>query len=237
MPDWDRLRLKVRPMLDLSAPADALCTYYAFYHDPERTELHVHEDAHGRADGFAAICQTGQRLFQPTVVLRTPRAGVAPDLLRQALTPGRPYYVITTPDLRAAVAEAVQIERSQVSRVYEIDLSRFEMSINALVVPEEGLEGRPRFVIRSQEEVAAEAGLTWLSPHFAAVYIRTAPGAAERGWGQSVLETCTRWLIRAGRKPLYVVGERDKSAIAMAEAAGYVDTGAREFAAEGLCCL
>jgi len=237
MPDWDRKRLKVRSMLDLSAPADALPVYYVFYHDPERTHLHVHEDDEGHADGFVAVCQTAQRLFQPTVVLRTPKADAAVDLLRQALTDTRPYYVITTPDLRDAVTEVVRTEQSQFNRIYRIDLSRLKSSINVLVVPEEGLGGRPRFVIRSQGEIAAEAGVTWISPHFVSLYVHTTPAAQGRGWDQAVLVTCTRWSIQSGRQPLYIVDEKDKSAQTLAKTVGYVYTGAREFVAEGICCL
>lgn len=232
MPDWDRSRLKVRTMLDLSAPTDALYAYYALYHDSDRTQLHLHKDAEDYADGFLAVCQTGQRLFRPTVVLRTPKVDVAMDLLRGALSPGRPYYLITTRDLRSTVAEVVEMPEPQINRVYQINLPDFEYSINVLVVPKEGVEGRPRFVIRPQEEVAAEAGVTWISPHFAAVYVRATSAARERGWGRSVLATCTRWVIRSGRRPLYIVDERSGANIALGEAVGYVDTGAREFAGD-----
>jgi hypothetical protein len=223
-------------MLSLSTAADALYTYYAFYHDRERTELRVHQDADGHADGFVAICQTGQRLFQPTVVLRTPKVRVAVDLLRAALAPGRPYYLITTPDLHEAALEVVDMPDPQTDRVYEIDLSRFDYAINVLVVAEEGIEGRPRFVIRSREEVVAEAGVAWLSPHFAAVCAQASPGAQERGLARSVLATCTRWAIRSGRRPLMTVNVEDDGGTALAEAVGYVDTGARELAGDIVCC-
>jgi GNAT superfamily N-acetyltransferase len=235
MTELERLRLKVRPLLHLSAPADALYAYYAFYHDPRRTQLYVHENAVGRADGFIAVCQTGQRLFQPTVVLRTPDARVAVELLRLALIPGRPYYLITTPDLRDAVAEVMQMEQAQINRIYQLELYRFHSPINVLVVAERGLDDRPRFLIRSREEVAAEAGASWLSPHFAAVYVRTTPAARGRGWGQSVVGACTRWVVQSGRQPLYIVGEKNGPEIALAEEIGYVDTGARESAGEGVC--
>ncbi len=235
MTDLERLRLKTRSLLHFSAPTDALYVYYAFYHDPRRTRLYVHEDAVGRADGFVAICQTGQRLFQPTVVLRTPDAEVAAELLRQALAPGRPYYLITTPDLRDTVAKVVQMERPQINRIYRLELFRFQPSINVLVVAERGLGDRPRFVIRSRDEVAAEAGVNWLSPHFAMVYVHTTPAARGRGWGESVAAACTNWVIQSGRQPLYIVGEGDEPDIALAEVVGYVDTGAREFAGEGVC--
>ena len=191
----------------------------------------------GRADGFVAVCQTSQRLFQPTVVLRTPRPGVAVELLREALAPGRPYYLITTPDLREAASEVVDMPEPQINRVYEIDLSRFEYAINVLVVAEEGIEDRPRFLIRSQGKVVAEAGVAWLSPHFAAVYAQVTPAAQERGLGRSVLATCTRWVVRSGRRPLMIVNAQDGPAIALAEAVGYTDTGARELAGAIVCCL
>jgi len=228
-------RLKVRPLLHLSTPADALFVYYAFYHAPRRTRLHVHEDGAGHADGFVAVCQTGQRLFQPTVVLRTPDTRAAVELLHQALVPGRPYYLITTPDLRDAVAGVVDIEQPEIHHIYRLDLLRFQPAINVLVVAEQGLDDRPRFVIRSQGKVVVEAGVNWYSPHFAEVFVHTAPAAQRRGWGRAVLEACTTWIIRSARQPLYIASEGNGPSIALAEAAGYVDTGAREFAGEGVC--
>lgn len=235
MADLERLRLKVRSLLHFSAPADALYVYYAFYHDPRRTSLYVHEDGDGHADGFVAVCQTGQRLFQPTVVLRTPDARVAVKLLRQALVPGRPYYLITTPDLQDAVAEVVRIEQPEINRVCGLELFRFQPIINVLIVAEQGLDGRPRFVIRSQGDVAAEAGLNWASPHFVEVFVHTVPAAQGRGWGRAVAMACTTWVLRSSRQPLYFVTETNEPSIALAEAVGYADTGAREFAGEGVC--
>lgn len=231
----DRERLKIRSMISLSAPADALYAYYTFYHDPKRTELTIHEDSEGRADGFVAVCQTGQRLFQPTVALRTPKTGVAVELLRKALMPGRPYYLITTLDLQEAAAEVVEISEPEIHWIYKIDLSRFEYQVNVLVVAEEGLEDRPRFLIRAQEEIVAEAGVAWLSPHFAGVYVQATPPASERGFGRSVLGVCTRWVVRSGRHPLAMIDVQNHSITDMVEAVGYVDTGARELAGDVIC--
>ncbi len=231
----DDKRLKIRSLISLSAPADALYAYYAFYHDPERTELAVHEDDHGRTDGFVAVCQTGQRLFEPTVALRARRAGAAVDLLRRALTPGRPYYLITTVDLRDAAEEVVEMGEVEIDRVYGIDLSRFEYEVNVLVVGEEGIEGRPRFVIRAQEEVVAEAGVTWRSPSFAGVTVQATPAARERGFGESVLAACSRWVVRSGRHPLAAVDVQDATTTALVEAVGYVDTGVRELVTDVIC--
>jgi GNAT superfamily N-acetyltransferase len=229
------LRLRLRTMLHFSAPADALFVYYAFYHDPQRTQLHLYEDDDDRVKGFVAVCQTGQRLFVPTVVLRTPSAEAAVGLLRQALVPGRPYYVVTTPDLRDAVSEVVEISEPETNHIYRLDLPRFKPSINVLVVAEQGASRLPRFLIRAQGEVAAESGLSWYSPHFSELFVRTAPVARGRGWGRAVLEASTSWVIRSGRQPLYIVNENNEPSIVLAKAVGYVDTGAREFAGEGVC--
>jgi GNAT superfamily N-acetyltransferase len=233
--DLQSLRMKARIMLHLSDPADALYAYYALYHDPRRTALFVHGDAEGHADGFAAVCQTGQRLFQPTVALRAKNGRAAVEVLRQALVPDRPYYVITTLDLMDTVAEVVDVEQAGINHLYGLELIRFKPIINVLVMTEEGVGGLPRFVIRSREEVAAEAGLNWASPHFAEVFVRVEPGAQGRGWGQAVLAACTTWAVRSARQPLYVVNEANAPSIALAETVGYLDTGAREFAGEGVC--
>jgi GNAT superfamily N-acetyltransferase len=236
MADVDSKRLKVRSMLSLSAPADALYAYYAFYHERERSRLYVHEDAAGRADGFVAVCQTAQRLFQPTVVLRTPNVKVAVDLLRQALEPGRPYYLITTPDLRESVSQVVKMDEPKLSRIYELKLSRFEYQVNVMVVADDGVEGRPRFLVRSGDLVVAEAGVTWLSPQFAGIHAEAAPAARRRGLGESVLAACTRWVVRSGRHPLIIAAMKDDYGTTLAEKVGYVDSGARELASDVVCC-
>jgi len=231
----EQLRLKARPLLHFSDPADALYVYYAFYHDPRRTQLYVHEDDAGHADGFVAVCQTGQRLFQPTVVLRAANGRAAVELLRQALLPGRPYYLITTPGMRTSAEKVVDVQQFELNRVYKLDLSGLQFSINVLVVAEQGLEGRPRFVIRSQGEIAAEAWISWYSAHFAGLFVNATPAARERGWGRAVLTACTTWVVRSARQPLHAVSEDDPSSIELAEEVGYVDTGARELVGEGVC--
>ena len=130
--------------------------------------------------------------------------------------------------------EVADIEQPEVNHVYRLDLFRFQPSINVLVVVEQGLGDRPRFVIRSQGEIAAEAGINWASPHFAEIFVRTMPAAQGRGWGKAVVMACTTWVVRSSRQPLYVVNKSNGPSIALAEAVGYVDTGAREFAGEGV---
>ncbi len=224
------LRQRARTLLDLSAPRDGLAAYYALYHDPARTRLWLSQTG----DGFLAVCQTGRDLFRLLAVLRAARAESASKLMEQALVAGRPYYLLTTPELRAAVEEALTIERLEVNRIYRLDLRRYVPTLNVLVTPAPSASGTPRFVIRAQGQVAAEAGINWQSPHFAEVYVWTAPEVRGRGWGKAVVDGCVAWIIRSGAQPLYIVAEDNEPSIRLAESIGFVDTGARELAVEGV---
>ncbi|MDW8068277.1 MAG: GNAT family N-acetyltransferase [Anaerolineae bacterium] len=238
--DLAELRRKVRTMLDLSAPRDGLAAYYVLYYDPARTRLWVAERG-PRVEGFLAICQTGWDLFRPLSVLRARRIDVAHALLERGFSPSggglpyRPYYLVTTPDLLGIVEEALEVERVSMNRIYYLDLRRYEPEMNVLVTPTPSASGSPRFVVRSQgAQIVAEAGINWRSPHFAEVYVHTAPEAQQRGWGKAVLDACVTWILRSGAVPLYVVAEGNESSARLAESVGFVDSGARECAIEGI---
>lgn len=230
-----RARLEREGFLSLTDPSDALTAYYALYHPPDKTQLRLHANAAGRVDGLVTVCQTGFNLFQPTVALRAPGSEVAVELLRQALHPGRPYYVVTTLALGAAVRAVVHLERESRNRIYRFDPRRYRPEINVLVQPARAADGSPKFVIRSQDQVAAEAGLNWRSLHFAELFVYTQPQSRGRGWGQAVVAQLAITLIQSGVQPLYMVAAGNKASIRLAESAGFVDTGAREFTGAGLC--
>lgn len=229
--ELNRRRRRARLMLDLSSPRDALPAYYALHHDADRTELFVEEDE-GRVTGFLAVCQTGRDLFRKMAVLRTRNTEAARSLLQRGLQPRRPYYLVTTLDLQPVVEAVMDVEQAEVHRVYRMRLSRYAPRINVLVVPITNPDGSRRFVIRSQGEIAAEAGINWRLPHFAEVYVWVVPEAQGRGWGKSVLESCVSWIFRSGAQPLYVVAEDNRASIRLAESVGFVDTHAREYAAD-----
>ena len=232
--DLTVLRQWVRPLLNLSAPRDGLAVYYALYHDPARTRLLVEPEA-GLTDGFLAVCQTGRDLFRMLVVLRARAPETAAALLRRGLLPGRPYYLLTTPELREPVEAALEVERSDVHRIYRLDLRRYMPIVNVLVTPAQAADGSPRFVIRSAEgEVAAESGFNWRSPHFAEVYVHTDAQARQRGWGRAAANACVTWIVRSGSQPLYRAAEGNVPSIHLATSLGFVDTGARELAVEGV---
>jgi hypothetical protein len=229
-----RVRLERGAFLSLTEPRDALAAYYALYHDPRRTQLWLHSSPDGQIGGFVAACQTGFNLFQPTVVLRARDEEIAMDLLRQALHPGRPYYVVTTPALDLVLRQEMQLEQEEINRVFLFDPNLHQPEINVLVQSARTPDGSPRFFIRSQGETASEAGVNWLSPHFAELYVHTQPWARERGWGKSVLSSCAFSLIQAQVRPLYMVSTGDEISERLAQSVGFVDTGAREYAGSGI---
>jgi len=228
-----RTRLERERFLSLNEPRDALAAYYALYHDPARTQLWLRCDARERINGLVTVCQTGFNLFQPTVVLRARDDETAITLLDEALFPGRPYYIVTTPTLSPVVRAVVQLEQEEYNRVYLFDPRRHRPEINVLVQPARVPDGSPRFVIRAQDQVASEAGVNWRSPHFAELFVRTQPWAQGRGWGKAVVAACATTLLQAGVQPLYMVSEGNEASIRLAESVGFVDTGAREFAGSG----
>lgn len=226
-------RRTIQPLLSPTAPADALASYYALWHDPRRTQLTVHYDAQRRADAFLAVCQTGADLFRPLVVLRAPGETVAVELLSAALTPHRPYLVLVPVALAPAVRETMGLTRVIQARLYCLDPSRFEPVINVLVQRVASAEGTLRFQIESQGQIMAMAGTNWHSPTFAELFVYVHPGARERGWGKSVVSACTAALLEEGLRPLYMAEEGNEASIRIAEGLGYTDAGWREFIAEG----
>lgn len=226
-------RRAIQPLLSPTDPADALASYYALWHDPRRTQLTVHYDARGKADGFLAACQTGADLFRPLVVLRAPDPAVAVELLSTALTPLRPYLILVPVVLAPAVRETMDLTRTTWARLYCLDPSRFEPVINVLVQRVASAEGTLRFQIESQGQIMAMAGTNWHSPRFAEVFVYVHPAARERGWGKSVVSACTAALLEEGLQPLYMAEEGNEASVRIAEGLGYTDTGWREFIAEG----
>jgi GNAT superfamily N-acetyltransferase len=231
--ELNQKRRAIRPLLSSTDPADALTSYYALWHDPRRTQVTLHRDTQGQVDGFIAVCQTGADLFRPLVTLRAPDGQAVGDLLRAALAPNRPYQVIVPITVASVVREQMEIKRSTVDCIYQLDPSRFEPIVNVLVQRVAGADIAPRFQIEAQGQVVAMSGTNWRSPAFAEVFVYVHPSGRERGWGKSVVSACTAALLEEHLRPLYMVEEENVASIRIAEGLGYVDTGLREFAGEG----
>jgi predicted GNAT family acetyltransferase len=92
-------------------------------------------------------------------------------------------------------------------------------------------DGTPRCVI-SSGDLRSIAGVNWLSPAFAEIYVHTDAAARQRGWGESVVSAVTQAVLESGRTPLYLVEAENDVSRALAEKLGYVDTGARQVYAD-----
>lgn len=224
-----RLRERVRPLLGERAAADALANYYVFHHPAERTELFVHPEGDGPADGFLVRARTGMDLFRPLVTFRARDEAGARALFAAGLPPARPVY-LTVPDALGLWAKRnLSLTDAELHRVYRFEPQAYEPQINVLVMTSRGPDGLPRCEIRANDRAGAVAGVNWQSERFAEVYVYTEQAVRGRGWGKAVVRCLVGQLLKAGRIPLYVVSENNTYSIRLAEAVGFLDSGHREF--------
>lgn len=217
-------------LIDPTAPEDALTNYYAFQHP--RTSLRTFSRG-GSVEGFLAICQTGQDLFAPLVVMRAFSDDVLGALMQEHLDPRREYLFNVRTDMVAALHRYLTTRDEVISRIYTVDQAVFRPVINVLVQQSSTANGHPRFEIRSGGEVAAVAAVGWQSDRFAEIGVSTVPTQRRRGWGKAVVSACTSVVLAAGLTPLYVVAEDNQPSIHIAEALGYRFIGKREFSCRG----
>ena len=227
-------RQAIAPLLRDHSPEDALAAYYALHHSEIRTKLTVHRDERGHALGFMAVCQTGFDLFQPLVILRAPTTEMAAWLLRNGLSPARSYHVLVPPALAPAVEAEMNTQAAATHLLFEARRANFQPVINVLVTSLRGPDGGTRFAIRAADgSVAAESGTNWRTDEFAEVFVHVEFAARGRGLGKSVVSACTAHLFESNLRPLYFVDQDNAESVAVAEALGYTDTGARERAYVG----
>jgi GNAT superfamily N-acetyltransferase len=235
-------RQAIQHLLDPN-PADALASYYAFYHSQERTTLLVHRDEGGRADGFIALCRTGMDLFRPLLTLRAESEEVAADLLKNALPPEAAVIIVVPLALRPVIEAFFTVSGETEADIYRLGRRDFQPIINVLVTRAPTPGGDPRFVIRGQSfdrgarsvgPALAAAGINWRSPHFADIYVQTNPQARGRGFGKSVVSALSNWLLEQNVTPLYTVPEDNETSIRLARGLGYKETGARAFLCDGV---
>ncbi|MBN1681816.1 MAG: GNAT family N-acetyltransferase [Anaerolineae bacterium] len=223
-------RTQVRRLLDDSNPADAPTAYYALFHPPARSTLHVLTGETGQVDGFAGCFQTGIDLFRPLVTLACQDAACAADALAATLTPGRPYILFANMNQLPLVGGSLQINNHRVLQIYQLDSRRFEPVVNVLVQCKI-TDDVPRCWIDSGG-LQAVSGVNWQSPAFAEIYVQTDTQARERGWGQSVTSSVVQAVLESGRIPLYLVENDNVPSRRLAENLGFVDTGARQVYAD-----
>jgi FR47-like protein len=223
------LRDNARALLNEFDAADALACYYTLHHDPRRTELFMHRDAEGHVDGYAVRCQTGFDLFRPLITLRLRGGETAlPDLLEEALVPGRPYLMVVPEGYVERMTAYVALTDLNVNMVLRLDPARYQPEMNVLVTRRTDNEGNPRTEIKRGKQVVASAGVNWRSPIFAEVYVNVAESQRQQGYGRSVVSALMAELLHIKVTPLYAVAETNSASRALAEAVGFVETGARE---------
>ena len=227
-------RRAIRHLLRSDDASDALASYYALWHDPRRTKLIVqYGPERAAAEGFIALARTGADLFRPVVTLRANSKDVAARLLQTALAPNRPYQLVVPIQFASTLRERLELTQPQLHHVYQLRPSLFQPVVNVLLQHSAGPDGAQRFRIESQGELMALSGTNWRSPTFAEVFVYVHPHAQSRGWGKSVVSACTADLLKQRLRPLYLVESDNHTSTRIAEALGYVDTGAREFSVEG----
>jgi ribosomal protein S18 acetylase RimI-like enzyme len=230
-------REAIRPLLDSHWPADAMATYYAFYHPSDRVRLVIYPAESRLASGYVALARTGIDLFRPFVTLRLPPLDMegSVNLLYSALPAGSAVILTGPVEYRPLLTALFEVQKEDVLRLYAMHEASLEPEINVLVTAGSGPGGSPRRVIVQPDEgVVASAGLNWQSPHFAEIAVNTAPHYRRRGWGRAVVVGLAQEVLAGGRTPLYVVTDDNQASIALAESAGFTDTGAREVMLEGI---
>ena len=236
--ELERVRPRVRPLLDTRSPADALASYYALHHAADRSELFVQPenaaDSNAPLTGFLVRARTGLDLFRPLVTFRAQNEADAAALFERGLMPGRPAYLTVPVALAPWANKHLAVTDAELHRVYRLNPQRYQPILNVLAVTSNGADGLPRVEIRSGERAGAVAGINWQSPDFAEVYVYTDPAVRGRGWGKSVVASLVGQISHSGRTPLYVVAESNEYSIRLAEAVGFDDTGHREYVGQAV---
>jgi hypothetical protein len=229
------LRDNARELLNEFDAADALASYYTLHHDSKRTALFMHRDAKNKLDGYLVRCQTGFDLFRPLVTLRL-RGGESalPDLLDEALAPGRPYLAVIPANYAEKLKPYATLTDASLNIVLRLDPARFQPEMNVLVNRRTDAEGNPRAEIKHGDRVIAAAGVNWRSPVFAEIFVNVTGDEQGRGYGRTVVGALVAELLHTSITPLYAVAESNAASLELAEAVGFVDTGAREIMAQAV---
>jgi L-amino acid N-acyltransferase YncA len=97
-----------------------------------------------------------------------------------------------------------------------------------MVVTRTDRDGNPRAEVKQGDTAAAVAGVNWVSPIFAEVFVQVQPDSRKRGWGRAVVRALCAELLKRQVTPLYSVAEDNDDSFSLADDVGFVETGARE---------
>ncbi|MCW1967911.1 MAG: GNAT family N-acetyltransferase [Anaerolineae bacterium] len=230
MPDVSQLRPAIATDMQWpDTPAYAKLRYFALRHDASKVKLFVAHNTKQQIDTVVAHCQTGMDLFRPLIVADGDDGPRLQATLRQALISGRQYLFSISPRLRPDVETVATIYSPTMGHIYALNEADFRPTPNVLVQMSKTPNGQPRASIRARDDsAAAEAGVNWVSPKFAEVFVRVDERVRGRGLGKSVVSALTTQLLALGRTPIYITADDNAASQRLAFSLGYHDTGARE---------
>jgi ribosomal protein S18 acetylase RimI-like enzyme len=226
-------RKRIRELVDDSDIKDAPSAYYALFHDPQKSDLHTAVNGDGKTVGFVGSFQTGQDLFRRLVTMKCQQVDVAKELLAETLVVGRHYLFFANLSQLQVLDGNLQLENERILEIYRLETIRFQPEINVMVVHKQAPNGTPRCEINSSG-YGAVAGVNWMSPGFAEIYVQVDEATRGRGWGKSVVSALTETLLRMGRTPLYLVESNNVASRQLAEGVGFVNTGSRQVFADAI---
>lgn len=206
--------------------------YYALHHPPDRVSLYGFYPNDDPPTAFLVLAQTGLDLFRRLAIPFVGHAEPLVSLLRSGLKEGRPVLVDLPIEQRDWAQEAVTFESPRINEIYRLDPDRFEPLINVLITEVSTPTGWPRFEIQSRRGDRASAGVNWLGPHYAEVYVDADEAARSRNFGQSLLATITGRLLEAHKIPLLRIPDDGVARVAAAINIGYRPTGVRMLSAQ-----
>jgi RimJ/RimL family protein N-acetyltransferase len=231
-------RRAIRHLLDEHNPADAMASYFAFYHADNRTQLRPYLPDSPRAQGYICLSQTGMDLFRPLVTMRLPLADLfaSAAIIHQAIPPDTAVILAVPDQYEPLITALFAVQTIEVYHLLTLHHTQFEPLVNVLITQDMGANGLPRFVIRDRQHdntLVAAAGLNWQTAHFAELSVNTHPQYRRQGYGRSVVAAMANYLLSHGRTPLYLVAENNSASLEVARQVGFADTLHRQLIIQG----
>jgi L-amino acid N-acyltransferase YncA len=166
-------------------------------------------------------------LFRPFITLRLPPndmdGGV--ELIYKAIVPETAVILNILPTDAPLIHALFDIQADENINVLVLDENQFEPIINVLVTETASNNQYPRFTIRSNDEVAASAGINWQTDYFAELSVNTNPRHRRQGFGRSVVAAAANYVLTNGRIPLYAVADNNDASHQLAHSIGFIDKG------------
>lgn len=218
-------RQRLAGLLDEQSASDAAAEYYALHHPVDKTRLFAVGPTQGQPKGFLAVARTGLDLFRPLLLPFVGQADALRALLSQ-IVPEIGTGILRIPTQQLGwLDNIVSMDECTKFEILRLAPDQFEPTLNVLVVESPTPDGNPRYEVRTADGEFAAAGLNWIGPRFAEVYLQSTDGARRRRLTRSVLSAMLGRMLGQRRHPLYMVREGDPVARTEAFQLGFRPTG------------